>query len=176
MLRYYGHDAVAILAGGLPAWQAAGQPVTTDVPHYPPALFSVRTRPTLRASRDEVIAASEGRSAAQLVETQRDGTYAQRDQDIPKSVRLSASALLEDARGGRIAERARLDELIASAGLDRTQRTIVSCGSGVGAAGAYLATDRRGLHRRGGVRRLLDGMEPRPFADRPQSARPLSML
>jgi len=61
----------------------------------------------LRASRDEVIAASEGRSAAQLVETQRDGTYAQRDQDIPKSVRLSpapcsktrAAAASRSARG-----------------------------------------------------------------------------
>jgi thiosulfate/3-mercaptopyruvate sulfurtransferase len=47
--------------------------------------------------------------------------------------------LLEDARGGRIAEADRLDALVADAGLDRTKRTICSCGSGVGASGAYLA-------------------------------------
>ena len=139
MLRYYGHYAAAILAGGLPAWQAAGHPVTTDAPHVSPARFTARARPAIRATREEVIAASEGRGSTQLVETQRDGTYAQRDRDIPNSIRLSASKLLEDARGGRIAERARLDELVAAAGLDRTQRTITSCGSGVGAAGAYLA-------------------------------------
>jgi thiosulfate/3-mercaptopyruvate sulfurtransferase len=145
MLRYYGHDDVAILAGGLPAWTAAGHALTTDAPHFAPATFTVRVRPELRASRDDVIAVAEGRSKVQFLETQRDGTYAQRDRDIPNAIRLSASALLEDARGGRLAERAKLDELIAKAGLDKSKRTIVSCGSGVGASGAYLALTEAGF-------------------------------
>jgi thiosulfate/3-mercaptopyruvate sulfurtransferase len=139
MLRYYGHDDVAILEGGLPAWQAAGGAIVTAVPVFARAHFTPRERPALRATRDEVLAVAEGRSNAQLLETQRDGTYAQRDRDIPNTVRLSASDLLEDARGGRLAEPARLAELIARAGLDRTKRTICSCGSGVGASGAYVA-------------------------------------
>src|SRR5258706_10424316 len=32
LLRWLGHDSVAVLDGGLPAWQAAGQPLTQDVP------------------------------------------------------------------------------------------------------------------------------------------------
>jgi thiosulfate/3-mercaptopyruvate sulfurtransferase len=32
MLRWVGHEAVAVLDGGLPAWQAAGFPVSTDAP------------------------------------------------------------------------------------------------------------------------------------------------
>ncbi|MFZ6678982.1 sulfurtransferase [Undibacterium sp. Tian12W] len=32
MLRWVGHKAVAVLDGGLPAWIASGQPVTTEVP------------------------------------------------------------------------------------------------------------------------------------------------
>jgi thiosulfate/3-mercaptopyruvate sulfurtransferase len=32
MLRWVGHAAVAVLDGGLPAWQAAGLPVTADAP------------------------------------------------------------------------------------------------------------------------------------------------
>jgi thiosulfate/3-mercaptopyruvate sulfurtransferase len=32
MLRWVGHEAVAVLDGGLPAWQAAGFPVSTDTP------------------------------------------------------------------------------------------------------------------------------------------------
>jgi thiosulfate/3-mercaptopyruvate sulfurtransferase len=32
MLRWVGHEAVAVLDGGLPAWQAAGLPVTTGSP------------------------------------------------------------------------------------------------------------------------------------------------
>jgi thiosulfate/3-mercaptopyruvate sulfurtransferase len=139
MLRYYGHDAAAVLAGGLPAWRAAGGAIATAVPHYPRAVFTPRVRPELRATREEVLAIAAGRSDAQLVEAQRDGTYAQRDRDIPHAVRLSASTLLEDARGGRIAAAERLSELVDRSGLDRTRRTVCSCGSGVGASGAYLA-------------------------------------
>jgi thiosulfate/3-mercaptopyruvate sulfurtransferase len=139
MLRYYGHDDVAILAGGLAAWIAADQPLATESRVFPRATFTARERPALRATREDVIAIAEGRSGAQLLETQRDGTYALRNADIPNSVRLSASDLLEDANGGRIAPRTRLDELVANAGIDRNKRTIVSCGSGVGASGAYLA-------------------------------------
>jgi thiosulfate/3-mercaptopyruvate sulfurtransferase len=145
MLRYYGHDDVAILAGGLPAWTAAGHGLTTDVPRFPRAAFTARERAALRASREDVIAVAEGRSNVQFLETQRDGTYAQRDRDIPNAVRLSASDLLEDARGGRLAGRAKLDGLIAAAGLDKSKRTIVSCGSGVGASGAYLALCEAGF-------------------------------
>jgi thiosulfate/3-mercaptopyruvate sulfurtransferase len=139
MLRYYGHDDVRILAGGLTAWKAAGHALTTEVPRFPRAVFTPRERPALRATRDDVLAVAEGRSGVQLLETQRDGTYAQRDRDIPNAVRLSASDLLEDANGGRVADRAKLDALVAGAGLDKTKRTIVSCGSGVGASGAYVA-------------------------------------
>lgn len=139
MLRYYGHDDVAILAGGLPAWTAAGHALSTTAPVYPRATFTPRERPALRATRDDVLAVAQGRSGAQLLETQRDGTYAQRDRDIPGAVRLSASALLEDARGGRVADQATLDRLVTGAGLDKHKRTIVSCGSGVGASGAYVA-------------------------------------
>ncbi len=139
MMRYYGHDDAVILAGGLAAWIAADKPLTTATRVFPRATFTARERPALRATRDDVMAVANGRSGAQLLETQRDGTYALRDADIPNSIRLSASDLLEDANGGRVARRERLDELVAAAGIDRSKRTIVSCGSGVGASGAYLA-------------------------------------
>ncbi len=137
MLRYYGHDNASILAGGIRDWAAAGQPLVRDVPPLAPQHFTPKVRPELRAGKDEVLAVAQGTSEALLLETQRDGTYATRDRDIKGARRLSASALLEDARGGRIASAERLQEL--TRGLDRERRTIVSCGSGVGAAGSYLA-------------------------------------
>ena len=145
MLRYYGHDEAYVLAGGYPAWMAAGYPVKTDVPNMTPATFTPRPRRQLRATRDEVLAIAEGRSAVQLVETQRDQTYAQRDRDIKGAVRLSGNQLLEDARGGRIADRATLDRLVREAGLDPHARTVVSCGSGVSASGAWLALREAGF-------------------------------
>ena len=139
MLRYYGHDDVAILAGGITAWTAAGHALSTETPSFPRAAFTPHERPALRASREDVIAIASGRSGVQLLETQRDGTYAQRDRDIPNSIRFSASAALEDARGGRVAPPEKLAAMIAGAGIDKTKRTITTCGSGVGASGTYVA-------------------------------------
>jgi thiosulfate/3-mercaptopyruvate sulfurtransferase len=139
MCRFYGHDDVHVLAGGLPAWRASGGEVTTGAVEPAEAHFTPRMQPQLRATLAEVLAVAEGRSDAQLLETQRDASYATRDRDIRCARRLSASRLLEDANGGRIAPREKLEALLAPLGLDRGKRTIVSCGSGVGASGSYLA-------------------------------------
>ncbi|GAC1300258.1 MAG: sulfurtransferase [Vulcanimicrobiaceae bacterium] len=139
MCRYYGHDDVRVLAGGIAEWRAHGGPLTTDVPAFAPATFTPHVRPQLRASREDVLAVAAGRSDAQVLETQRDTTYALRERDISGAIRLSGSRLLEDARGGRVAAPETLRALVDDARLDRSKRTIVSCGSGVSAAGAYLA-------------------------------------
>jgi thiosulfate/3-mercaptopyruvate sulfurtransferase len=145
MCRYYGHDDVHVMAGGFKEWTAAGLPVTTDVPAFAPAVFTPHIRPQLRASRDEVLAASTGTAGVQLLETQRDKTYAARDRDIAGATRLSGNLLLEDARGGRIASKEKLAELVGGLGLDRAKRTIVTCGSGVSASGSYLALIEAGF-------------------------------
>jgi len=146
MLRYYGHDDAKILAGGLPAWIAAGHATTTQIPRVvAPAKFTPRVRARLRASRDEVLAVARGINDAQLLETQRDTTYALRDRDIAHAKRLSGNKLLEDERGGRIADRAKLDNLVRELKLDRDKRTILSCGSGVSASGSYLALCEAGF-------------------------------
>jgi thiosulfate/3-mercaptopyruvate sulfurtransferase len=145
MLRYYGHAEAYVLAGGIGAWKAAGQPLSTSEPKIVPATFHAHEIPALRASRSEVAEISAGSLDEQLIETQRDQTYAQRDRDIPGAVRLSGNLLLEDARGGRIAEPATLSRLVASAGLDPHKRTVVTCGSGVSASGAWLALRAAGF-------------------------------
>jgi thiosulfate/3-mercaptopyruvate sulfurtransferase len=145
MLRYYGHEEAYVLAGGLPAWIAAGNVVSTAPPAPAHAQLTPRPNHALRAPRDEVIAIAEGRSGAQLLETQRDQTYAQRDRDIRGAVRLSGNLLLEDARGGRVADEATLQRLVRETGLDPRKRTVVSCGSGVSASGAWLALREAGF-------------------------------
>ncbi|MET0209405.1 MAG: sulfurtransferase [Burkholderiaceae bacterium] len=40
MLRWLGHDAVAVLDGGFAAWQKAGAPVSTDMPVAEPGNFA----------------------------------------------------------------------------------------------------------------------------------------
>jgi thiosulfate/3-mercaptopyruvate sulfurtransferase len=41
LLRYFGHEQVVVLDGGLAAWTAAGQPVTAQIPRPAPGDFSV---------------------------------------------------------------------------------------------------------------------------------------
>lgn len=51
MLRWVGHEAVAVLDGGLPAWQAAGKALSTEVP-APRARGTIALRAALVASVD----------------------------------------------------------------------------------------------------------------------------
>ncbi|WBS03879.1 sulfurtransferase [Pseudoduganella sp. SL102] len=57
LLRWIGHEAVAVLDGGLPAWQAAGQPVTADLAPQRTA-GGIAERPSLMrtVSVDDVVA------------------------------------------------------------------------------------------------------------------------
>ncbi len=142
---YYGHQDAYIFEGGLPEWTNAGKSLTTEIPNFAPAIFTPDEQPRLRASRDEVLAVAQGRSPVQLLETQRDTTYALRNRDIAGAVRLSGSRLLEDERGGRVANPETLGQLVSERKLDRGKRTIVSCGSGVSAAGSYFALQAAGF-------------------------------
>lgn len=54
MLRWMGHDRVAVLDGGWQAWLAQDGEVTTDVPAPATATFAMRMRPELLADVDEV--------------------------------------------------------------------------------------------------------------------------
>ena len=47
MLRWVGHDAVAVLDGGLAKWLAEGRPVTAEVPRKAHTHYPVRLRPEI---------------------------------------------------------------------------------------------------------------------------------
>jgi thiosulfate/3-mercaptopyruvate sulfurtransferase len=47
MLRWLGHDKVALLDGGLPAWRRAKQPLVTEVPGVARASFVARPQPAV---------------------------------------------------------------------------------------------------------------------------------
>ena len=58
LLRWLGHDLVAVLDGGLPAWVRAGGVLETDVPHPEPTVFSPQVRPEMLVDADVVKAAT----------------------------------------------------------------------------------------------------------------------
>jgi len=58
LLRWLGHDAVALLDGGMPRWQREGHPVTRDLPVITPVTFTPRLRPELVADAGQVARAA----------------------------------------------------------------------------------------------------------------------
>jgi thiosulfate/3-mercaptopyruvate sulfurtransferase len=56
MLRWLGHDAVAVLNGGFKKWVAEGRPVAAGVERVAPRVFVPRPRPEMLVTLDEVAA------------------------------------------------------------------------------------------------------------------------
>jgi len=59
-LRYYGHEAVKLLDGGLTRWEAEERPMEREVPQPAPAVFRARVHPELRVDADQVMRAIGG--------------------------------------------------------------------------------------------------------------------
>src|SRR5208282_2587530 len=68
-LKYYGHDKVLIVNGGRKKWLEEKRPLTTDKPAVSATTYKVKAaNASIRAKRDDVLAAVEKRSHAQLVD------------------------------------------------------------------------------------------------------------
>lgn len=57
MLRWMGHDAVALLDGGLPKWQREKRPFTADLPQLTSKHFEAHMRPEMLANTEAVLRA-----------------------------------------------------------------------------------------------------------------------
>lgn len=136
LLRYAGHEDVAVLDGGLEAWLAANQPVATDRPSWPPQTYRASPRPELFVDKDEVarsMSASDVCTINALSPEVYAGTGAMhygRRGHIPGSLNLHYDALLEN--GCFKSAPALRDELQAQGLLD-AKRVIAYCGGGISA-------------------------------------------
>ncbi len=53
-LKYLGHDAVAALDGGFPAWTAKGLPLRDGAENHSPSVFHAKPRPAMVVSAEDV--------------------------------------------------------------------------------------------------------------------------
>lgn len=151
MLRAAGHPRVAVLDGGLPAWQEAGGDVTRTVTARPPVPFVAHPVPGLfRTWRDVQEALADGRT--QVVDARSPDRFAGtapeprpgvRSGHIPGS-RSIPYARLVDPETGYLLPRRVLKQLVTDAGLDPAHPVIASCGSGVTACSVALAMELLG--------------------------------
>jgi thiosulfate/3-mercaptopyruvate sulfurtransferase len=142
MLDDLGHEAVAVLDGGIDAWRAAGGEVTTDAASWRATSIGLRDRWTRAISRDEL---RERLPEVLLLDVRARERY-RGDLEpvdpvgghVPGATNAPTTELLADGR--LLPDEALRDRLRgAGAGGDAGRDVVVSCGSGVTAAHTALA-------------------------------------
>ena len=149
LLRWLGHDAVALLDGGLPAWQAAGGTLTSVVPTLLPRAFVTRPQ-DLSVNADYVLERLET-PHMRLVDARGADRFRGENETIdpvaghiPGAVnRCFKDNLLPDGRF-KTAARLRAEWLAVLAG-SPPDLVVHQCGSGVSACLNMVAMEVAGL-------------------------------
>lgn len=150
LLRWLGHDAVALLDGGLPRWMRLKLPVAADLPAITPARFVPRLQDAMWAGAAEVDQARQnpGRLVIDARPEQRfSGESEMLDKvagHIPGSVNWTFEENINFDGTYLPAEELRAAYLNLLHGIP-PQQTIHSCGSGVTACHNLLAMEIAGL-------------------------------
>ncbi len=150
--RFFGHDRVSVLDGGLAAWKAAGGALETGdaVPPARGAFAAVSRTRMLRTAAAVHDAQQQG--SAQVVDMRSRGRFegsepepraGLRSGHIPGSRNLPYATLVDEH--GLLHGRERLRSLMAEAGVDISRPVIATCGSGVTACTLLLALDVLGV-------------------------------
>ncbi len=150
MLRYFGHDDVAILDGGLPKWRAEKRPEETGAASAPAVSgrFTARPRPHLLRGIGEVQTmldsggeqVLDARAAGRFAGTQPEPRPNCRAGHMPGALNLPFDQLL-DADSKCVLAPDALRAAFDNAGIDLTRPVTTTCGSGVTACVLAL-----GLH------------------------------
>lgn len=149
LLRYVGHDRVALLDGGFPAWVAGGFPVSSDVVIRPRVDFQVRPRAELVADAAEV-EALRTRDDSRLFDARAPERFRGAVEPIdPVAGHIPGARSLPFAgnlRDGKFLppEELRKRFLDALEGVP-IERAVAYCGSGVTACHHVLAAEQAGL-------------------------------
>lgn len=151
MLRWMGHDAVAVLDGGLARWQRDGHPVRGGLETATAATFRGAPRPGWRLTVDEV-AAGLGNPARLLVDARSNERYRGMNETldkvaghIPGAANYFFQQNLADDKTFKSPEELRAQWAPVLEGHD-PKDVVVYCGSGVTACHNLLALEHAGIH------------------------------
>ena len=150
MLRWLGHDRVAVLDGGMGAWIGRGLPLTTDVPAFEAVSFDVHLR-DCRVPVDEVVT-NLGKSDFCLIDARGPDRFRGENETmdpvgghIPGARNRFFRDNLDASGMFRPAAELRQQFLGVLAGAEPDQ-VVMYCGSGVTACHNLLAMEIGGLH------------------------------
>lgn len=140
-LRRYGHDACAVMEGGIPKWVSEGRPTEQGEVSVEPGRFVPRAREGVVASKGEVLEAVR-KGDPWLLDVRRDTEYtgeevrAARGGHIPGAVNVGWKEALQD--DWTLKEPDELEEMYINAGFGPETSTITYCQAGVRAAFTHL--------------------------------------
>ena len=149
MLRWVGHEAVAVLDGGFKAWRAAGLPVSASVSPRPPAIFHAHASRDMWLDADEV-ADRVTRKGWRLLDARAPQRFAGEIEPIDPvaghvpGARNHPFTLNLDAEGRFLDARTLQERFERSQSGVTDDHTIVMCGSGVTACHLLLAREVAG--------------------------------
>lgn len=150
LLRWMGHESVAVLDGGLGRWIAEGGPTMSGRVEREPRVFTGAPRPDMIASLADVTA-SLGNPNIRLIDARAPGRYRGDVEPIDRvggHIPGAANRFFQDNLAGglfRAPDALRADFEQAAAGLT-PDRVISYCGSGVTGCHNLLAMAHAGLH------------------------------
>jgi thiosulfate/3-mercaptopyruvate sulfurtransferase len=151
MFRSMGHENVAVLNGGLKKWKAEGRPVTAaPSARRAPASFKDTFNPARVKSAADVksligsasVQIVDARAAARFTGSVPEPRAGLRSGRIPSSRNVPFTTLLN--ADGTLKDKAGLEAVFRSAGVDTSKAVVASCGSGVTAGVVAFALAQLG--------------------------------
>ena len=148
LLRWLGHEAVAVLDGGMAAWDAAGQPLTTEVRTRPRGAVSVRAPFVPTVTVREVLDNLQSGQRIVIDARAADRYRGENETIDPVGGHIpgARNRFFKDNLGadGRFKDAAQLREEFGAL-IDDPAAAIMQCGSGVTACHNLLALEVAGL-------------------------------
>lgn len=138
LLHYYGHTSVSLLDGGISAWQAAGFPLSQEIPHPSSALFVPNPQPHMVVDKAHVRALVEIHEGLLLDARARERYEGRVEPVDPRAGHIpgarSAPYMDNVASDGKMRSVPELREYYTALGAHDAEEIVCYCGSGVTAA------------------------------------------
>jgi thiosulfate/3-mercaptopyruvate sulfurtransferase len=143
-LKYYGHNKVVVLNGGLLKWQRENLPLNNVIPTYSQTTFSPVLQPELRATAIDVLKLL-GQPDVALIDAREQGQYSGktvrkpgRPGHIPGALNIPREEIM-DATTGTFRSNEDLGKVFSKAHILPEQRIVAYCNGGVAATSVLFA-------------------------------------
>jgi thiosulfate/3-mercaptopyruvate sulfurtransferase len=151
LLRYFGHDQVSLLDGGITQWLTENRPVQTEVPQVARAKFVARPRPELMVDKEKM-KAMQNDSRALILDVRVAERYEGKIEPIdpraghvPGAKNAPIAGNLRSANDMRFLSPAELRARFDGLGASQANQIVAYCGSGINACQSVFALNLAGL-------------------------------